>query len=338
MRAPDFWWRDKPSLPSLLLLPTSFVYGLIAGHRMAGRGQKMAVPVICIGNFTAGGAGKTPTAIAVAELLTRSGEFPAILSRGYGGSEIGPLQVDPRHTSLEIGDEPRLLSAFAPVIVSRNRPAGARLAQENGATVIVMDDGLQNPSLVKDCVIAVVDGATGIGNGLTIPSGPLRAPMTAQWAAIDAVVIIGTGLAGDRVAVEAERRGKRVFIGRLIPAETSLAALRLTEVLAFAGIGRPEKFFDTLREAGVRVAETHDFPDHHVYSTADIENLKALARTRHLVPVTTEKDLARLSGLDGETRWAELKALPVRLQIDDTEAFCNLLLRRIAERRTGSSA
>lgn len=335
MRAPAFWWRQRLSLPSILLFPTSFLYGAIAGRRMSLKGEKAALPVICIGNFTVGGAGKTPTAIAVAELLAASGEFPVFLSRGYGGSESGPLQVEPQHSSVEIGDEPLLLAATAPVIVSRHRPSGARLALETGATAIVMDDGLQNPSLAKDCAIAVVDGATGIGNGLTIPSGPLRAPMAAQWAAIDAVVVIGEGGAGDRVAREAERHGKKVFAGRLVPDEASLPALRQSDVLAFAGIGRPEKFFETLRGAGIRVAETRSFPDHHVYATTEIDDLMRIARERDLTLVTTEKDMARLSGAGGKTPWQGIETLGVRLEIDDTESLRNLLARRIAERRTG---
>jgi tetraacyldisaccharide 4'-kinase len=334
MRAPSFWWREKPSLRSLLLLPTSLVYGMVAGRRMKRRGETAALPVICIGNFTAGGAGKTPTAVAVAELLAGSGEIPAFLTRGYGGSEPGPLQVDRRHTAREVGDEPLLLAAIAPVIVSRDRPAGTRLALESGATAIVMDDGLQNPSLVKDCAIAVVDGATGTGNGLVIPSGPLRAPMSAQWDAIDAVIIIGKGIAGEGVAHEAERRGKKVFAGRLVPDGRSVEALKEAGILAFAGIGRPEKFFETLREAGIDVVEARRFPDHHAYSAEDIAHLKRVAEDRNLIPVTTEKDLARLAIPDGKPIWPALKALPVRLRVDDSEGLRNLLLRRIAERRT----
>jgi tetraacyldisaccharide 4'-kinase len=339
MRAPDFWWRAKPSLLSALLLPTSLVYGAIAAGRMRRRGEIAALPVICIGNFTAGGAGKTPTAIAVAEILAASGELPAFLSRGYGGREAGPLQVEPRHTSQDVGDEPRLLARIGTTIVSRDRPAGACLAVESGATAIVMDDGLQNPSLVKDCTIAVIDGAAGIGNGLAIPSGPLRAPMGAQWPAVDAVLIIGEGAAGESITLDAKRHGKRVFAGRLVPDEACLASLRDARVLAFAGIGRPEKFFDTLRASGIVVEETRSFADHHAYTAAEITTLMRLAESRGLTPVTTEKDMARLSGAASLPTWPGLSALPVRLRVDEETAFRNLLLRRIAERRTrGASA
>jgi tetraacyldisaccharide 4'-kinase len=296
-----------------------------------------ALPVVCVGNFTVGGAGKTPTAIAVAELLAAAGEIPAFLSRGYGGTEPGPVQVRPTHTSREVGDEPCLLAGTAPVIVSRDRLAGARMAFEAGATLIVMDDGLQNPSLIKDCTIAVVDGPTGIGNARPLPAGPLRAPMEAQWAGIDAVVIIGEGAAGERVAVDAERLGKKVFTGRLVPDKSNLRPLRDARVLAFAGIGRPEKFFATLREAGIAVEDTRGFPDHHAYTAAEIDSLMRLAESRDLIPVTTEKDFTRLSGL-GLPNWPALTVLRVALQLDDVGAFRNLLLRRIAERRTGAGS
>jgi tetraacyldisaccharide 4'-kinase len=338
MRAPNFWWRENPSLLSTLLQPASLIYDAVASRRMRKRGEVAALPIICIGNFTAGGAGKTPTAVTVAELLAASGETPAFLSRGYGGTEAGPIQVGPSHTSRNVGDEPCLLAGIGPVIVSRDRPAGARLALEIGATAIIMDDGLQNPSLVKDCAIAVVDGTTGIGNGYTIPSGPLRASMEAQWAAVDAIVIVGDGAAGERVARDGERHDKKVFTARLVPDEASLSALNDTRVLAFAGIGRPEKFFATLRESKIAVAETRSFPDHHAYTAADITALMRFAESHNLKPVTTEKDLARLSGR-GLPIWPALAALRVRLKIDDEGVFRNLLLRRIAERRTrGGSA
>lgn len=334
MRAPDFWWGEKPPLKSLLLLPISLIYGGVAGWRMKRRGETAALPVICIGNFTVGGAGKTPTAIAIAELLAASGEFPAFLSRGYGGTEHGPLQVERRHTAREIGDEPLLLAATAPVIVSRHRPAGARLALENGATAIVMDDGLQNPSLAKDCAIAVVDGATGTGNGLVFPSGPLRAPLSAQWDAVDAVIVIGEGIAGERVAREAERHGKKIFAGRLVPDGGSVEALQGNRILAFAGIGRPEKFFETLRDSSLDVVETRSFPDHHAYSAEDVALLQRIAEERNLAPVTTEKDLARLVAPGSQSAWSALRVLPVKLQLEDSDGLRNLLLRRIAERRT----
>jgi tetraacyldisaccharide 4'-kinase len=333
MRAPAFWWQATPSLLSRLLRPAGLVYGAMAGRRMKRSGEKAGLPVLCIGNFTAGGAGKTPTALAVAELLEEAGESPAFLSRGYGGRLPGPIQVEEHHTARDVGDEPLLLARQAPAIVSRDRPAGARLALEIGATAIIMDDGLQNPSLTKDCAIAVVDGATGIGNGRPLPSGPLRAPMAVQWPAVDAVMIVGDGNGGDAVADEAERQGKRVFRARLLPYTAAAEAVRGRRVLAFAGIGRPDKFFETLKDCGAIVERTLAFPDHHPYSAADLRGVRKEAESHGLQAVTTEKDLARIASMEMPEPWPGLTALPVQLRLDDKAAFRNFVLRRIEGRR-----
>jgi tetraacyldisaccharide 4'-kinase len=333
MRAPRFWWAPSPSLQASLLRPAGIVYGSITAHRMRGRGERADLPVICIGNFTVGGAGKTPTALAVAKILDAAGESPTFLSRGYGGRLRGPVQVRMKHTALDVGDEPILLSGAARTIVSRDRPAGARLAYETGSTVVVMDDGLQNPSLIKDCAIAVVDGATGIGNGLPLPAGPLRAPMETQWPAIDAVLIIGDGEPGRLIAEEAGRRGRRVLRSRLEPTADAAQSLAGKKVLAFAGIGRPEKFFDTLRDCGAAVEAAHSFPDHHRYKAADLTALRLEAETRGLRAVTTEKDFARIAAVKDAEPWPDLMVLPVQLRIEDVAGLRNLLLRRINERR-----
>jgi len=334
MRAPRFWWRRSPTLSANLLRPASILYTSIAARRMRQPGERADLPVICIGNFTAGGAGKTPTALAVARILDAAGESPAFLSRGYGGSLPGPIQVrSPEHTASEVGDEPILLSRAARTIVSRDRPAGARLAYESGATVVVMDDGLQNPSLIKDCAVAVVDGATGIGNGLPLPAGPLRAPMNLQWPAVDAVLVIGDGEPGRIIAEEARRRDKRVFEARLEPPPEAAQALEGRKVLAFAGIGRPDKFFETLRGCGAVVEAARPFPDHHRYTAADLTALRQEAETRGLVAVTTEKDFARIAAVRDTESWPNLMVLPVRLRIENEPGLRNLLLRRIGERR-----
>ncbi len=332
MRAPAFWWKARPSFMAHLLRPISAIYGAVSGRRMREQGERADLPVICIGNFTAGGAGKTPTALAIAEILDAAGESPAFLSRGYEGQLRGPVQVQSHHTAFDVGDEPILLSGMAPAIVSRQRPAGAKLAYEIGATVVIMDDGLQNPSLKKDCAFAVVDGAVGIGNGLTLPSGPLRAPMEVQWPTIDAVLVIGEGTAGDRIAQMAHGRGKRVFKGRLAPDQALAEALRGKRVLAFAGIGRPDKFFQTLRECGAIIEAAHSFPDHHPYNATDIAGLRQETERKGLLAVTTEKDFVRIVGVGSEP-WANLSVLPVRLQLDDDAGLRNLILRRINERR-----
>lgn len=334
MRAPAFWERPSPSPLAHLLRPLGSLYGAIAARRMRFSGEQADLPVVCIGNFTAGGAGKTPTALAVARLLQEAGEKPVFLSRGYGGRLSGPVRVEPHHTAGDVGDEPLLLARAAVAVVSRDRPAGARLAHEIGATVIIMDDGLQNPSLAKDCVLAVLDGATGIGNGLPLPAGPLRAPLAAQWPAVDALVVIGHGAAGDRMAREAEGLGKRVFQASLVPDTSMAARLRGRRILAFAGIGRPEKFFETLRACGAIVEDTRAFPDHHAYSDDDIAALREKAKRQGLTPVTTEKDFARIVSLKGPKSWPDLAALPVALRFSEEEALCDLLLHQIAERRS----
>jgi tetraacyldisaccharide 4'-kinase len=333
MRAPRFWWQPSPSLQASLLRPAGIIYTSIAAQRMRRQGEKADLPIICIGNFTVGGAGKTPTALAVAKILDAAGESPAFLSRGYGGRLRGPVQVRMKHTAFDVGDEPILLSGAARTIVSRDRPAGARLSYEIGSTVVIMDDGLQNPSLIKDCAIAVVDGATGIGNGLPLPAGPLRAPMKVQWPAIDAVLIIGSGEPGRQIAEEAERRGKRVFGARLEPAMDAAKSLEGKKVLAFAGIGRPEKFFDTLRACGAIVEAVHPFPDHHRYKAAELTALRQEAEARGLQAVTTEKDFARIAAVKEAEPWPDLMVLRVRLRIENEAGLRNLLLRRINERR-----
>jgi tetraacyldisaccharide 4'-kinase len=194
-----------------------------------------------------------------------------------------------------------------------------------------MDDGLQNPSLAKDCALAVVDGATGIGNGLVLPSGPLRAPMEAQWPALDAVLVIGGGAGGEAIAREAERRGRRVFRAGLMPDPAAARALRGRRVLAFAGIGRPDKFFETLRACGAAVEAARPFPDHHPYTEADLAGLKAKAERQGLQPVTTEKDLVRIA--HAET-WPELTSLPVRLYLEDEAGLRDLILGRIRQSRS----
>ncbi|HEX8666703.1 MAG TPA: tetraacyldisaccharide 4'-kinase [Beijerinckiaceae bacterium] len=318
MRAPRFWGEPRPSLAARLLQPAAFVYGVVAARRMDRPGERVGVPVVCIGNFTAGGAGKTPAAIAVARILEEQGERPAFLTRGYGGRLSGPVRVDPaRHGPGDVGDEPLLLARTVPTVVARDRPAGARLCRAAGASAIVMDDGLQNPSLHKDFSVAVVDGEAGVGNGLCLPAGPLRAPLAAQWRHVDAVVLVGDGAAGEAVAREAAARGKPVLRARLTPNPTAAAHLKGARVLAFAGIGRPQKFFATLEACGA-VVRTRAFPDHHPYSEEEIRALLDEARTEALLPVTTEKDLVRIAAL-GPGLAGAVAALPVTLVFQDEE-------------------
>ncbi|AWN47768.1 tetraacyldisaccharide 4'-kinase [Methylobacterium terrae] len=319
-RAPGFWWRDAPTPAARLLAPVATVYGALAARRMSAQGAAAPCPVVCIGNFTLGGAGKTPTALAVAAQLRDLGRRPAFLSRGYGGRLPGPVRVDPAlHRADEVGDEPLLLARAAPAIVARDRVAGARACVAAGADVVVMDDGLQNPSLAKALVLAVFDGAVGLGNGRAFPAGPLRAPAAAQWPRIDAALAIGDGAPGERVLAQARALGLPALRGRLAPDPEAAATLGGRPVLAFAGIGRPEKFFSTLRDLGADLRETRAFPDHHAFTAAEAESLAVEAARRGLLLVTTEKDRVRLPAA------MPVATLPVVLALDEPEGLAGLL-------------
>ena len=331
MRAPAFWWRASSPL-AVLLRPVSFVYGSVAARRMRRRGQRADIPVICIGNFTAGGAGKTPTALAIAGLLRAMGETPAFLSRGYGGSLRGPVRVSDAHRAAEVGDEPILLSRFGPAVVARDRPGWREARGEPGGFGRRHGRRSAEPVLAKDLSIAVVDGATGLGNGLPLPSGPLRAPIAVQWGWVDAVLVVGEGAAGDRVATAASHQGLTLLRGRLVPDPASAARLRGQRVLAFTGIGRPEKFFETLEQAGAIVEEVRPFPDHHPYTEAEIAALQAQAKVHGLRLITTEKDAVRLSGFQARQ---VILTLPVHLQVDAPETLRALLAAALAKRRGG---
>src|SRR5581483_10015283 len=224
MRDPAFWWQS-PGASVRSLAPFGWIYGAFAGWRMGWRGRVAGIPVLCIGNLTVGGAGKTPTAIAVAQMLIAAGKHPMFLSRGYGGRLAGPVRVDPAvHHATDVGDEPLLLARIAPTIVARDRVAGARLARESGADAIVMDDGFQNPSLAKDLSVVVVDGERGIGNGKVVPAGPLRAPLAAQLAHAQAVLVIGAPEGAQTVVAAARAKALPVFHGRLEPDFKAAAA------------------------------------------------------------------------------------------------------------------
>jgi tetraacyldisaccharide 4'-kinase len=313
MRAPGFWWRTPPSLTARLLSPLGWIYGGIARRRMEKPGERASIPVICIGNPVAGGAGKTPAAIEVARLLVIAGKKPVFLTRGYGGREQGPLSVDPaQHAAADVGDEPLLLVRTAPCVVARDRVAGARLAATLG-DVIVMDDGFQNPSLRKSLSFLVVDYEAGIGNGLCIPAGPLRAPLEPQLQRADAVILVGDGDAGNWLAA---RKRPPVLRARLVPDTKSTGDLKGKRVLAFAGIGRPQKFAGTLKGLGADVVRLAGFPDHHAFTAIEARDLIEEARRGKLLLVTTEKDKARLGGAALKELRETAIAVPVRMAFD----------------------
>ena len=306
MRAPDFW--NTPGWRSTALLPLSWGWRLAATVKAAtGAVTYAGVPVICVGNLVAGGAGKTPVALWLMRYLAERGISGGVfLSRGYGGRLTGPHLVVPRtDTAADVGDEPLLLAEAAPSWICRHRGAGARAAVAAGAGFIIMDDGLQNPTLHQDLRILVVDGKTGFGNGRVIPAGPLRQTLTSGLAQADVIIQVGSG--------QIEVGGKPVVHATLQPELNDQHRIAGRSFVAFAGIGRPDKFFATLRHAGATVSATRSFGDHHPYTQDDIENMRALARMHSCALITTEKDFRRLHGL---TLPSDLEVLPVRLHCE----------------------
>ncbi len=285
MRAPDFWQRDG-FLPRLLS-PLGRAYAWLGARRIARPGWSAPVPVVCVGNATVGGTGKTPVALDIAKRLIARGEAPHFLTRGYRGSAKGVRLVDPfGHDSATVGDEALLLSATAPTWVGADRAAAARAAIAHGATVLVMDDGLQNPGLAKTLSFMVIDGGSGFGNGCVLPAGPLRETVGACAARVQAAIIIGADSAGIEFTLP---KTLPVLRANIVP-EPELMKLRGKSILAFAGIGRPEKFFAMLRHAGLDVVAEHPFPDHHPFSRTDLLRL-----TRSdAISVCTQKDYVRI--------------------------------------------
>jgi tetraacyldisaccharide 4'-kinase len=314
---------------SLLLSPLGAIYGAVAVRRLQRKGLDAGIPVFCVGNYHVGGAGKTPTVLALVKLLRDLGETPVVLSRGYGGRLRGPVMADPaRHAANDVGDEPLMLARTVPVAVARERIDGLALAKSQGATVIVMDDGFQNPAIAKDASLIVIDAHRGIGNARVFPAGPLRAPLLPQIDRTDALIVIGEGRAADAVAATVAAQEKPVLTGELKADDATVSLLRGRRALAFAGIGDPGRFFRTLRANGVEVVTERIFADHHPFSQSEIEALLTEAKRRSLTVVTTEKDLARL-GIGELPSWAQgIVPFPVKLEFDSA-----LKLRRFVSDR-----
>lgn len=334
MREPGFWY-GSPSPLSWLLSPVAKIYGAITARRMGRDGTSAGIPVFCIGNYHVGGAGKTPTTLALARILIGMGERPFVVSRGYGGRLRGPVHVDAtHHAAADVGDEPLMMASRVPVVVSRDRVAGARLARSEGASVILLDDGFQNPALAKDASLIVIDGVRGLGNGRVFPSGPLRAPLPPQLARTDAMVVIGQGRAADDVTGKVAAHGGLVLRGVLVPDRVSLQQLRGQRVLAFAGIGDPARFFATLRACGVDVVEERAFPDHHRFVPGEMKRLAADAAAQSLMLVTTEKDFARIASDPALTVWADqIIPFAVTLEIGNEAGLRGFLADRFAKAR-----
>ena len=330
MRAPKFWYNapERPGLRARLMAPLGKLYAHATARRVARPGVKLEVPVICIGNLNAGGTGKTPTAIAIAQRLTARGVAVHVVSRGYGGRVEGPVRVDERaHSAAEVGDEPLLLSAFAPTWVAKDRLSGAKAAVSAGAETILLDDGFQNPAVTKDLSIVVVDAVKGFGNGRCIPAGPLREPVEVGLKRADLVLSIGPGPSQD----EFQNRWGDVI--RLPHLKGVLKPLQMgmdwagTRVIAFAGIGHPEKFFASLREEGAEILRAVALDDHQPLTESLMHRIEAEAKLRGAQLVTTEKDAVRLpTGIR-----QRVLTFPVRLELDDWQPLDRALDQLIAK-------
>lgn len=333
LKTPQFWYKRRAGWQAALLRPVSWLYGGARAVHCA-----LQVPqrleggrVICVGNLNAGGSGKTPSVMALMDVIKQAkiADNPAFLLRGFGGAVPGPCRVDPAvHSAEQVGEEALLLSAYAPVYVARDRYAGAQLAAGAGADVIVMDDGMQNRQLGADLYLAVIDGGMGFGNGALLPAGPLREPLSEGLSRADGFIVIGPDQAD---TVKHLPAGKPVFRARV---QTPPAAVpdKNMPYFAFAGLGYPQKFFEYLRAGlGLNIVGQQAFPDHYAYMPSDVQALRARAAKHGAQLITTQKDERRLVGVHGVDA-AAIHIVPIILTFEDDQAVEAYLRERLVAR------
>ncbi|GJL84491.1 MAG: tetraacyldisaccharide 4'-kinase [Micavibrio sp.] len=337
-KTPSFWYRrqnSEASLQEMILTPLSWAYG--TGHRIntaRQSSQKADMPVICIGNLVAGGSGKTPVALSLMQLISgdKLAEKPHFLTRGYGSNQKGPLLVDYfENNASEVGDESLLLAKTAFTILSADRPAGAHLAKEKNADLLIMDDGLQNSSLHKDISFVVIDGASGFGNGKLLPAGPLRETLESGFAKADAFVLIGKDKTG---AVHMLPEDKPLFNVHVEVADDHKPPTT-KPYIAFAGLGRPEKFYHLLQKLNYDIAGWRPFPDHYVYKRGDIYKLIEEAKEKNATLITTEKDFLRLPEEDWGT---EILQMPIQLVWENEKSVVEFIRQRLKETQSLQAA
>ncbi len=313
MKTPVFWYAPAGFL-STLLSPLGWLYGA-AGKllRSLKKPHRFPIPIISVGNIISGGAGKTPTAIALAHLLQKKGLQVHFVTRGYGGALQGPVNVTPLHPPKDVGDEPLLLAHHAPTWVAKNRPLGVQKAIEKGAQLVILDDGHQTAALHKDLSFVVINSLQGFGNGCVIPAGPLRESLTGGLKRADALIGIGQGT---------HPRGLPLFEAKTIPQPMSFS---LNRVVAFCGLGFPQKFYTTLKELNVSLVATKSFPDHYVYTEADLLALQTLAKAHQAILITTRKDWVKIS-----PSWQKhLHVLDIDIEFNDPDGLCDFIFERI---------
>ncbi|WP_455480971.1 tetraacyldisaccharide 4'-kinase [Bartonella sp. B12(2025)] len=327
--APRFWWKDKSFL-HFLLAPISLVYGYFSSYRITKRPPVIDLPVLCIGNFTCGGAGKTPVVIAFSKVAKELGFVPGVVSRGYGGTvkevHLVNVECDNAH---DVGDEALLLARHAFVAVSADRHAAAQRLKEEGCNLILMDDGFQSRRLYMDYALLVVDAMRGFGNGAVFPAGPLRVPLKTQFSLMDSVLLIGHSDAREKIAFLVTRTGKPLYHAHLKPLASDKVAGK--SFLAFAGIGNPDKFFQSIKELSGHVVQTYSYPDHYFFTDTDLKNLAQKAKVHNLWLATTAKDYTRIQTRDVQKDLKNLIVFDVKVDFTQ-EDFCRMLLEEVITR------